>query len=287
MESEAAIKDARAAYDSLTEEQKAQVHLPDRLTDAEATLAQLKADAARVLAMEAMIDSIGEVTLEKEAFIREARKTFDDLPMELKTQVKNYAVLVEAEEALAELLDQNFPFTDVSGWYEEAVRYNYRTGLMNGTSDTTFNPDGIVSRAQLVTILYRMAGEPEVSGESVFTDVPTGQWYSDAVEWAAKKGIVNGIGNGKFDPNGAVTREQIATILHRKHNSITTGGNLDAFPDKNDVSSFATQGMTWAVEEGLVTGVTSGGSVLLAPKATATRAQIATIIMRYKENLFK
>ena len=283
LDSEDAIKAARAAYEALEADEKELVTGHDLLTNAETTLAKLKADAARVQAMEAMIDSIGEVTLEKEAFIREARKTFNALPMELKRQVKNHLDLVAAEEALAELLDQNFPFTDVSGWYEEAVRYNYRNGLMNGTGDTTFNPDGIVSRAQLVTILYRVAGEPEVSGESVFTDVPTGQWYSDAVEWAAEKGIVLGVGNGRFDPNGNITREQIVTILHRYCGTPETNAKVDSFPDHKEVSDFALEALCWATENKVITGVTSGDSVLLAPKATATRAQIATIIMRYEQ----
>ena len=237
--------------------------------------------------MEQKIDAIGEVTLESEALIKEVRKAFDDLPMELKRQVKNHAVLVAAEEKFAELKDQNFPFTDVSGWYEDAVRYVYRNSLMNGTSNTTFNPNGIVSRAQLVTILYRMAGEPEVSGKSVFTDVESGRWYSDAIEWAAAEGIVKGIGNDKFDPEGEITREQIVTILHRYCGTPTSNAKLDSFPDNQDVGNYALEALRWATENEVINGVTSGDSVLLAPKATATRAQIATIIMRFKENLFK
>ena len=283
LESEEAIKAARAAYDALTEEEKALVNNIDLLTEAIARLAQLKAEATMVLAVESKIDSIGEVMLEKEAFIKEARKLFDDLPMSLKGQVKNYDVLVKAEEALAELKDQNFPFTDVSGWYEEAVRYNYRNGLMQGTSDTTFSPDGIVTRAQLVTILHRLEGEPEVPIECTFTDVPEGQWYSKAIKWAAAMGIVNGVGNNKFDPDGKITREQIATILHRYSGLPNAEGSLDTFPDKDSVSSFAIDGMAWAVGEGLINGVSVNGETKLAPLDNATRAQIAAIMMRYQQ----
>ena len=232
------------------------------------------------------IENIGVVTLESEAAIKDARAAYDSLTEAQKAQVKNAEDLTAAEAKLEELKN-HIPFTDVSGWYEDAVRYVYRNKLMNGTSDTTFNPDGIVSRAQLVTILYRMAGEPKVSGESVFTDVPAGQWYSDAIAWAAAEGIVNGVGNGRFDPNGPVTREQIVTILHRYCGTPPEAtANLDRFPDKQEVSSFAWDALCWATFNEVITGVTSGDDILLAPKATATRAQIATIIMRFQETFY-
>ena len=154
---------------------------------------------------------------------------------------------------------------------------------MQGTSDTTFSPDGIVTRAQLVTILHRLEGEPEVPIECTFTDVPEGQWYSKAIKWAAAMGIVNGVGNNKFDPDGKITREQIATILHRYSGLPNAEGSLDTFPDKDSVSSFAIDGMAWAVGEGLINGVSVNGETKLAPLDNATRAQIAAIMMRYQQ----
>jgi len=215
--------------------------------------------------------------------INDARKAYEKLSNELRAQVKNLDVLDEALATWTDLKMNYFPFTDVSGWYEEAARFAFSHDLMKGTSDTTFNPDGIVTRAQLVTILHRLEGEPEVPIECTFTDVPEGQWYSKAIKWAAAMGIVNGVGNNKFNPDDEITREQIATILHRYSGLPNAEGSLGAFPDKNSVSSFATDGMAWAVGKGLINGVTVNGETKLAPLDNATRAQIAAIMMRYQQ----
>ena len=279
--SEAAIASARAAYDALTDVQKAMVQNYGDLTAAEAELEKQAADKAAAQAVAALIDAIGTVTMESEAAIGAARTAYDALTPDQKHLVENDASLIAAELALEELKNP-IPFTDVSGWYEDAVRYVYRNKLMNGIAETVFSPDSSLTRAQLVTILYRVAGKP-VDFRGVFTDVPAGQWYSDAIEWAADNGIVNGVGDGRFNPDGKITREQIATILHRFSYSPKAGGNLYAFPDHAKVSDYAVEAMKWAVEKGLINGVKSGDVTTLSPQANATRAQIAAIIMRFLE----
>ena len=174
-------------------------------------------------------------------------------------------------------------------WAHEGVDYCVESGLMNGVGDNVFSPNGTVSRAQLVTILYRAKGSPDIPqwyySWYSFSDVPTGQWYSDAVAWAAANGIVNGVGNGRFNPSGAITREQIATILYRFSDSPYDYGSLAGFPDAGSVSDYAVRAMLWATSEGLINGVKSGDTVYLKPRDNATRAQIAAIIMRFlKDN---
>ena len=181
-----------------------------------------------------------------------------------------------------------FTDTDYKAWYSDYVDYVYDNGIMNGSSATTFAPDRTMTRAELVTVLYRIAGSPEVTYDGAFTDVPAGQWYSDAVTWAAQNKVVNGVGDGtKFAPTVNITREQVATILYRYTQTLgvemAEGADLTAYPDCSSVSGFAVEGMEWAVAEGLITGVSSGGKTTLAPKNSATRAQLATIISRYQQ----
>lgn len=181
-----------------------------------------------------------------------------------------------------------FPDTVAGSWYAEAVDYVYDEGLMNGVAEGRFNPSGSVTRAQLVTILYRVAGEPAVEFKGTFGDVPAGKWYSDAVEWAAANDIVTGISAGRFAPMNVITREQIATILYRYIGSPDVEVNLGAFPDGDTTSNYAKKAMTWAISVGLINGIKSGSVTNLAPHSTATRAQIASIIMRFNslpENL--
>lgn len=181
----------------------------------------------------------------------------------------------------------NLPFTDMntSDWYYDAVQYVYEKGMMNGTSITTFFPDDTTTRGMIVTILHRMEGTPAAVG-TAFTDVPAGQWYSDAVSWASVNGIVDGYGGGMFGPNDPITREQMATILNRysQHRGYETGaaGNIAGFSDASQVSSYAVDSMGWAIGNGLISGI---GNNTLAPKGNATRAQVATILMRFCENV--
>ena len=172
-------------------------------------------------------------------------------------------------------------FTDVPAgyWASEAVTFVTGRGIFTGTSATTFSPDMVMSRAMLATVLWRMEGQPAPGSASPFTDVPAGQWYTDAVVWAAGEGVVKGIGNDLFDPDGLVTREQMATMLYRYAGSpAVTGGALTGYGDQAQVSDFALQAMEWAVSQGILTG--KPGS-LLDPQGGVTRAEVAVILMRY------
>ncbi len=180
-------------------------------------------------------------------------------------------------------------FKDVSelDWFCNAVQFAVDRGLFNGVAADRFAPNDVMTRAMLVTVLYRYSGEA-VAYEPVFEDVPDGIWYSQAVTWAAKNEIVNGMGNGKFAPDGTVTREQLATILYRYANKLgadTSKRDELNFPDLVNLSYWATEGVQWAVAEGLIQGSSSGGVVQLLPTQGATRAQVATILMRFIKNI--
>ena len=182
------------------------------------------------------------------------------------------------------------PFTDVTegDWFYDAVRYAYETGLMDGVGDSLFAPNSETTRAQLVTILYRLEGEPEVSGTSGFTDVEAGTWYTDAVAWAAANGIVNGVSETEFAPGKDITREQLATILFRyaeaKGYDVSARADLSAYPDADQIQSYAAESVAWAVAEGLIQGFEDN---TLRPAGNATRAQIAPILMRFCEGVAK
>ncbi len=179
-------------------------------------------------------------------------------------------------------------FRDVSAkaWYAEAVTYAVRAGLMNGVGGECFDPEGSMTRAMLVTVLWRNAGSPE-GYENRFRDVPAGQWYTEAVAWAAGNGVVNGVGDGLFDPESAVTREQIATILFRYDRPSGTDSEardaLRGFPDAAEVSDWAAEALSWAVTSGIIGGSADHGQLYLLPQTTATRSQVAAILMRYLE----
>ncbi|WP_417084111.1 5'-nucleotidase C-terminal domain-containing protein [Evtepia gabavorous] len=167
-------------------------------------------------------------------------------------------------------------------WYANAVNYVTLTGLMNGTGDG-FSPNLAINRGMMVTVLYRMAGSPEVTAENPFTDVPADTWYTDAVIWASENGITAGTSETTFSPTNSLTREQLATFFYRfadfeNPDPIEITGELTGFTDADQVASYATDAMKWAIGEGLISGTTE---TTLSPKATATRAQVATILMRY------
>ena len=173
-------------------------------------------------------------------------------------------------------------FPDLAGhWAADSAARSVELGLFTGLSETEFAPNNAMTRAMLVQVLYRMQGSPE-AGSSTFTDVPDSEWYSKAVAWASENGIVNG-SNGKFDPNGLLTREQLAAILWRyaqyekRDVSVGEETNILSYADAQDVSSYAVVPMQWACGEGLI----QGSSGMLTPKSTSTRAQVATVLVRY------
>ena len=201
-----------------------------------------------------------------------------------KTPEEVTAVLNAAREALKTAGCPSTNFTDVeeNGWYHTGVDFMVKNGFMNGVADDAFDVDGNLTRAQLVTILYRIAGEPESTATNPFADVADGQWYTNAVIWAAENGIVKGVNTTTFAPNDQITREQIATILFRYAKAEKVEGKLAGFPDAEKISDYAADAMAWAVEQGLINGISeSDGKTYLAPQETATRAQIAVILMRY------
>ena len=183
------------------------------------------------------------------------------------------------------------PFQDVPDgkWYSEAVQYVYENGLMNGTSSTTFDPSGKLTRAMLVTVLYRAAGQPAVEFTPKFSDVPAGRYYSVPVVWAVENGVTNGVSATKFNPNGAVTREQLAKFLYSYAKLMSfeaaARADLSVFPDAAEAHSWAVEPLQWAVAEGIINGVLTGSGetarTLLQPRATATRAQVAVMLMRF------
>ena len=182
-------------------------------------------------------------------------------------------------------------FTDTvaTSWYAPHVDKVYDLGLMNGTGEHTFAPNANVTRAMAATVLWRIAGEPEVEGESPFQDVPEKKYFTHAVIWAEKNGIVNGYPDGTFRPDANITREQLAAILYRyasaEGKAREGDASLDSFPDAASVHNYAKDAMAWAVGAGLINGVGSGGKSYLQPANNATRAQFATIISRYMESV--
>lgn len=181
-------------------------------------------------------------------------------------------------------------FKDVSSsgsgaWASDAIDFAYKWGLVNGTGEGTFSPDSTMTRAMLVTILYRSAGSPKVSGSCPFTDVPAGAYYYDAVIWAAENGIVTGTSATTFSPNRDVNREQVATFLHRyaKYNgeNVAVTGTLNGYADKSSVSQYAIEPVSWAVQHGYITSNSGTSELLLSPGGNATRAQVAVMLHRF------
>lgn len=198
-------------------------------------------------------------------------------------KVNSFSGVTDVSEVSA-----NLPFTDVgsSDWYYSGVQYVYKNGLMVGTGDKTFGPNKVMTRSMMVTILYRLAGSPTVSGSSSYSDAESNTWYSDAIVWAAENGIVTGYSTGKFGTNDPVTREQMATILYRFAEklgyAITENTDMSNYTDYGSVSSYAKTAVQWAVAEGLISGTST---TTLSPQSQATRGQIATSLSRFA-NIF-
>lgn len=174
-------------------------------------------------------------------------------------------------------------------WGHASIDYCVEHGLMNGVGGGKFNPDGTVTRAMLATVLYRQAGSPDVQNASAFPDVNPGEWYGKAIAWAADAGVVTGYPDGTFDPNKAVTRQEMATMFYRYAKfakfDVSAAGDLSVFPDRNQVLEYAMEAMVWANGAGLITGNVVNDVTCLDPKGNATRAQLATILMRFCENI--
>ena len=184
-----------------------------------------------------------------------------------------------------------FPFTDVVAgtWYYGAAAYAYNNGLFAGMTPTTFAPNATMTRAMLVSVLWRLAGAPAPKAPNTFVDVPDGAWYTDAVTWAAENGVVSGIGGSRFDPSGFVTREQTAEILynyaHSKGYDVSARADLTTFPDAGSVSGWAEEALSWANAAGLINGTVRDGQTILDPQGSASRAQVAMILMNYVEHV--
>lgn len=174
------------------------------------------------------------------------------------------------------------PFVDIDGhWAEDDIVKAYNAGLVKGTTDTTFSPDATVTRAMFVTLLYRLEGEPAVSGETPFTDVADGAYYEDAVAWAYSTQVVKGTSETAFSPDDVITREQLVTMLYRyaeyTGHDTSSRDSLTAFSDASDVSAWALDAVQWAVAEGIIQGYNG----ILSPAGNSTRAQATTILVRY------
>ena len=198
-------------------------------------------------------------------------------------QVTVNATFVQVEEPAP-----TEPFLDVNegDWFYDAVAYAYENGLMDGVGGNRFAPNSATTRAQLVTILYRLEGQPAVSGDLPFTDVEAGTWYTNAVVWAAQNGIVNGVGDDTFAPGNDLTREQLVTILYRyaesKGYDVSASADLAGYPDGEEIQAYAREAMAWAVAENIIQGMEDD---TLKPAGNASRAQIATILMRFCEGV--
>ena len=201
-----------------------------------------------------------------------------------KYTFKMPASRAEIEASFAKIeAEPKLPFADVSSgdWYYDAVVYVYKNGLMDGTGPAAFAPTTVLTRSMAAQVLWNLADSPAVPGTAGFTDVPSDAWYAGAVNWSAARGIVTGYSTGAFGPEDAVTREQLAAMLYRYAGTPEPTGSLDGFNDKDAVSDYAADALCWAVDEGLLTGKGGGW---LDPAGTATRAEMAAILMRFTES---
>ena len=188
-------------------------------------------------------------------------------------------------------------YTDLNSeaWYHDGIHYCVDNGLMSGTGEGQFSPDAETTRAMIIMMLWRLDGSPVVDDALDFADVAEGQWYTEAIRWAKSKGIAGGYGNGYFGTNDAITREQVVTILWRyaqqKSLDVSVGENTDiqSFDDATDVANYAVPAMQWACGSGVVGGKNNadGTGLILDPVGKGTRAQIATMLMRFCENSLK
>lgn len=300
LDSKTAIEAARAAYDALTNDQKPLVENYNVLTAAEAELARLEAEAkyeadlAAAAQVDEMIKRLFPVNRYSGPAIRMARAAYEALTADQKALVKHYDDLIKAEAEFAAIpplrpvgptkpskpstpdtSKDNLPFTDVTSgsWYYDGVKYACDNGLMNGTSSNAFSPNADTTRSMIVTILARMEGVNTSGGVT---------WYTAGRAWAMENGISDGT-----NMEGKITREQLAAMLYRyakmKGYDVSASASLSGYTDASGVSGWAKEAMQWAVGSGLIQG--SGNA--LTPQANASRAQIATILMRFAQSIAK
>ena len=303
LENKEAVAAARAAFDALTEAQQAQVSkaAQDKLAAAEAAIAKLEAaeaDKAAAAKVEETINALpaaADITLENKEAVAAARAAFNALTKAQQALVSKEAQdkLTACEARIAELEKPeepaDLPFTDLTqDWYMDSIRYVYEHELMYGTTDTTFAPDDALTRGMFVTMLYRMEGKPEATGNTSFTDVPANMYYAPAIAWASANGVVYGTSETAFSPEGKITREQMAAMMRRyasfKKLDTSAKADLSTFADASAVSAWATGDMQWAVASELLYG---NNHNQLQPTANATRAQAAAILQRFATKIVK
>lgn len=233
-----------------------------------------------------LIEAIpADITEEAKDAIDAARAAYDSLSANLQKYVTNYDKLTAAEETYNKLT-MKLPFTDVAekDWFYGAVKYAYTNNLFKGVSETTFEPNGAMTRGMLAVVLYRIEGEPKVDGSVAFTDVLADQYYYHAVLWANQNGIVNGTSDTTFAPNDKITREQLATMMMRyakfKGEDVDKVADLGIYKDNAQINDWGREGLRWANATGLITGRTAD---TIAPQGNATRAEVATVLMRFLE----
>ena len=300
LDSKTAIEAARAAYNALTPDQKPLVENYNVLTAAEAELARLEAEAkyeadlAAAAQVDEMIERLFPVNRYSGPAIRMARAAYDALTEDQKALVKHYDDLVKAEAEAAippitpvgpskpskptkpDTSKDNLPFTDVASgsWYYDGVKYACDNGLMNGTSANAFSPNADTTRSMIVTILARMEGVNTSGGAT---------WYTAGRAWAMENGISDGT-----NMEGKITREQLAAMLYRyakmKGYDVSASADISGYTDASSVSGWATDAMRWAVSAGLINGRTA---TTLAPQGNATRAEVASILMRFMQKYTK
>ncbi len=187
---------------------------------------------------------------------------------------------------------EHTPFYDVgqNDWFYAPVGYAYEKGLFSGMDANHFSPGAPMNRAMLMSVLHRLAGSPDASGQAAFSDVPGNSWYTQPVLWGASQGITSGTGNGRFNPDGQVTREQAVAMMYNyavRYMGLNTGtgANLSRYADINKLSGWAQPAMAWAVGQGIVSGVTNGNTLTLDPQRNATRAEMATMLRAFCENI--
>lgn len=187
---------------------------------------------------------------------------------------------------------QHTPFYDVcqTDWYYAPVGYAYEHGLFSGVDEHHFSPGSPMNRAMLVSVLHRLAGSPSTAGQASFRDVPAGAWYAQAVLWGTAQGITSGTGNGNFSPDSQVTREQAVAMMYNyavKYlgRSVGAGADLSGYADAGRLSAWARPAMAWAADQGIISGVADGGALTLAPQRSATRAEMATMLRAFRENI--